>query len=252
MIFNNVNEANVEVVNDFEAQEEAYYLDSKISKKIKKRMSIFFKELEEVLVLTTLEKSIQTSLLDLIFDKLYHEVLYLIDARLKDNFVLSYLPSHEENGEIKTKNVLKKPIIAVGSDEFCKENLPHITISDLELDLAIESAMLVPVLLLSILNKRESDIIAKVLEYNNSKENEVQPSKATHANKIPGETEEFIHKLRSAIIHIRSNSEKLTKTNISKYLDTPRQTFDHQLKVHKIIFEKKNKQFVDLKTNTAI
>lgn len=255
MINRNLNIEKVEVVNDWENMETGFYLDPKIAEKINKRINLFFKGLFDKLESSTLDESTKDLVFDLVANKLFNEVLYLIEPKLKDNLALDILSQKEQNSDEGAKYILRKPEIAVGSSKDHKKYFPPIEVTDPELYLAIEVAMFVPTLLLNIISKNNNEIRPIVIE-NVKKirdlENLLKESRNHPPKIINSEKERFIKKLSSALLDIKNNDKKSTQKNVYEFLKIKKSTFESQCNRYKISYNKKTKLFIDKETGFEI
>ncbi len=254
MINNNINLAKIEVINDFEAQEEGLYIDPGTKKKINDRIDKFVIGLLETLMSTTLIESDKSLVIKLVSAKIYDEVLYLLDPRTKNNIYHSLFPESDKKKETPAKYTLKKPIVAVDSYEMYKDYFPQLTVSEPELYLAIETAMFVPTLLLNIIKRNNDMVSVQIYEFKKELEekNRAIEQKKSYIHQVKTEKERFIDDLNIAIHYLLQHRIKLTQKNIYNQLDLPRQTFESRLRLHNISQDKNTKKFIDMDTNTPI
>jgi hypothetical protein len=255
MIKNNLNIEKVEVVNDWGKMETGFYLDPKIAEKINKRINLFFKGLFGKLESSTLDESTKDLVFDLIANKLFNEVLYLIEPKLKDNLALDILSPKEQNSDTGADYILKKPEVAVGSSKDHKKYFPAIKVTDPELYLAIEVVMSVPTLLLNIISKNTSEIRPIVIEYVKKireLENLLNESRNHPTQIINSEKEKFIKKLRKALLEISKTDKKFTQKNVYELLEIKKSTFQDIIKAYNILHDKKTKLFIDMETGLQI
>jgi hypothetical protein len=255
MIKDNVNLERIEVVNDFDAQQDGFYLDPDIAKKIHKRIDVFLKGLFEKLALTALEESTKKLVKDLIRNKIFNEVLYLIEPKLKDNIALDILKPRGSNKDSGAKHTLKKPIVAVGSFEIYKDYFPPIVVDDPELYAAIEVAMFVPTLLLNIINRNNSEIYSMIMQLGNEMRNSQIISKEPKdrpIEKIKTDKQRFIEKLHSALNDFSKHNKKSYKKDVAAFMKIPRSTFNDALDDYTIVRDNKTGLYIDLEKKQPI